>query len=345
MSISSKLKFTEQAFSFLEKLWSDLERAKIQIEDHWNVDHLCYRVETEDLYQSLKSQFAQFGQLLVESEVNGRMIATYKLDSPLSFKHWQISVVELPAPKTTKPTRTGFEHVEIVCDISFDVLRQKYSHLQLDLGGLNKDFNQELEIHLGLRNLKFHHLSLESVVRLESNEKIWKALRQSQVLKLLKEHQALVAGTFPLGLQLEHSDLDILIQIENLDDFSAKAHKLWAAYEGFHSRREVIGDLESLIIYFKFQGVPFEIFAQNCAPVEQKAYRHFQLEEKLLEFGGPALQARVLSLRKTFGLKTEPAFAQALGLEGDSFQVLLDLQKRSNQELRSLVSACLSKQM
>lgn len=159
--------FQAQAHDFLDRLFEDMARHKVEIPPHWKIDHLCYRVDSLDRYNLLKKEFSKFGRLLIESEVNGRPIATYKLNEPISFFRGVVDVVELPAPKTTKPTREGFEHIEIVVDVSFAELQRRFSDLPLDCSGLKKEINPELELCLGERNIKFHHQSLEEVISQE----------------------------------------------------------------------------------------------------------------------------------------------------------------------------------
>jgi uncharacterized protein len=159
--------FYELGHAFLRDVFFDLEEHKIKVEDQWELDHLCYRADRDEHYQALKKDFSQFAELLIETPVNGRMISAFKLHKPFYFKHWKIEVVELPAPKPGKVTSLGFEHVEVVCDVPFEKLIEQYSYLTLDLKGLSKAINPELEITLGKRNIKFHHSSLEEVVKLE----------------------------------------------------------------------------------------------------------------------------------------------------------------------------------
>lgn len=156
-----------EALEFLDLLFEDLKLNGIEILPGWVIDHLCYRTATESDYQSLKYEFLKFSDLLIESPVNGRLISTYQLHKAIQFQGWSIHVVELPSPKKGKVTARGFEHIEVVCDVPFSELTQKYSHLKLDLGGLSKSINQELEIYLGRRNIKFHHMTLFDVIQLE----------------------------------------------------------------------------------------------------------------------------------------------------------------------------------
>lgn len=318
--------FQDEARIFLRALFADLRRHGIAIEAHWDIDHLCYRTPTLARYQELKSQFAAFADLLIESPVNGRAIATYRLHTPVVYEEHRIDVVELPAPKPSKPSPEGFEHIEVVCDIPFAELEEKYAHLPLDRGGLQKELNQELEIALGTRNVKFHHLSLASVIRVEANNRVHSALQRSQILKNYRAHHPLVAGTFPLGIATKDSDLDILMQAQDLDALAARLAQDYANSPSFQCVRATVDALPTLIVSFEFDNVPFEVFAQDRPSVTQRAYRHLLVEERLLKYGGHLLQEKVQRLREQ-GMKTEPAFATALGLSTDPYEALLSLQK------------------
>lgn len=156
-----------QALQFLEKIYSKIQTNHIELLPHWIIDHLCYRVETIEEYQDYKNLFLQIAKCLVESEVNGRMIATFKLNRPIRFKSYVIDVIEVPAPKKGKLVNTGFEHIEVVCDISFEEIMKQYPSLIFDTSGMTKTYNKELEVNLDGHSLKFHHQSLEDVIREE----------------------------------------------------------------------------------------------------------------------------------------------------------------------------------
>jgi hypothetical protein len=159
--------FESQAQEFLKLLFQDLNKNRIEVLPNWVIDHLCYRTATETEYNILKNEFLNFSDLLIESPVNGRLISTFKLHKSIAFQSWSIEVIELPSPKKGKTASTGFEHIEVVCDVPFSKLIEKYSYLKLDLGGLSKPLNQELEICLGARNIKFHHMPLSEVIQIE----------------------------------------------------------------------------------------------------------------------------------------------------------------------------------
>ncbi|HRF37192.1 MAG TPA: DUF4269 domain-containing protein, partial [Saprospiraceae bacterium] len=57
----------------------------------------------------------------------------------------------------------------------------------------------------------------------------------------------------------------------------------------------------------------------------QNAYRHLLIEARLLEERGPEFRQQIIELKQQ-GVKTEPAFARLLGLEGDAYEALLRLE-------------------
>ncbi len=322
------------ALEFLDLLFIDLTEKQISIPAHWDIDHLCYRTDSLSQYDALKKCFATFAHLLIESDVNGRPIATYKLNQAIHFKEWMIDVVELPAPKASKPTSAGFEHIEVVCDVPFAYFEKHFSHLDLHTEGLKKDFNQELEINLGQRNLKFHHLFLESVINTEKS-KAFSDLQSSAILKDFKQYRPLVAGTIPLGVEVADSDLDILMTSENLHELRDQLTQSYCSEENFSTSIKAFSGADTLLCSFTHQRRDFEVFAQNFESVQQSAYAHFQIEERLLKIKGQNFRQQILKLRQE-GLKTEPAFATALGIDADPYLTLLKLQKLSNRDLQRL---------
>lgn len=86
-----------------------------------------------------------------------------------------------------------------------------------------------------------------------------------------------------------------------------------------------VGGGRPLIAAFFENGWPFEIFAAAEPVAEQAGWRHFLVERRLLAIGGARFRAAVMALRGE-GVKTEPAFARVLGIEGDPYAALLGLE-------------------
>lgn len=330
--------FNTKAIQFLENLQTQMKAEQVQFDPHWDVDHICYRADSLEKYLHLKSEFSKFSELLIETDVNGRPIATYKLHQPIQFFDWYITIVELPAPKPNKIIAEGFEHIEVVCDMSFENLKKRFLQCSFNESGAKKLFNAELEMIVGGVNIKFHHISLESVVRLEKNTSIWKAIQTSQVLQILSDEKPLIVGTFPLGVNLDTSDVDIVIQFDEAsrDQILNLCMKHWGDLPEFNVTSGFIDSHETLTINFLLSQIRFEIFAQQKETVQQNAQLHFQAEERILKLGGAELANQIMHLR-TQGLKTEPAFTQALKLKGSPYEVVLNLHSKTNDQLLKLI--------
>ncbi len=90
-----------------------MHRTKIPVVQ-MEIDHICYRVSSKREYQEVLKALLNLGDNLVEGMINGRPISTVKLNSPLIYKDWKISCVELPCPKPGRYYSTGLEHIEVV---------------------------------------------------------------------------------------------------------------------------------------------------------------------------------------------------------------------------------------
>lgn len=158
------------------------------------------------------------------------------------------------------------------------------------------------------------------------------ALEHMRILQVLRAFDPRVAGTLPLGVAVETSDIDIVCHVT---DQSLLIDTIWNEFshmEEFSIQQWVHG-VCPIIASFRGEGWEFEIFASTDPVDRQAGWRHFCIEARLLELGGATFRDRVMALRRS-GLKTEPAFAAALGLGGDPYNALLDLETCSDDELR-----------
>lgn len=319
-----------QATPFLEKLFQNLDRYQIDIKN-WEIDHLCYRTCSLENYSEMKKTFHQLGRLLIESEVGGRQIATYKLDRPILYKKWVIDLVEVPAPKANKVTAEGFEHIEVVIDESFEEFIGHYPNVSFSKKGMSKELNPELEIEFEDCAIKFHHKSLEHIINIEKNHRITQFLNDSQLLTKLRPYSPCLSGTLPLEVGHQDSDLDILFQTDHFDDFLNDVQTLFGKMENFKHEVTTYQNLPSMVINFDYHDLAIELFAQNKTVFKQQANQHFLIEGRLLKLLGTSFQDQVRQL-KAKGTKTEPAFGELLKL-AEPYQDLIDLNQLSDLEL------------
>lgn len=151
---------------FFRQLCLDLTSKQVPIQD-FIADHLCFRVQDQSQYVHYKSFLCRVAILLTESVVNGRPICTFKLKSPFVIDNKTIDLVELPAPKEGTHYKTGFEHAEFVISEHFDIFKERFPQLNL-IEDKNKILNAELIYRSEIGTAKFHHLSLDRVIEIES---------------------------------------------------------------------------------------------------------------------------------------------------------------------------------
>jgi len=140
-----------------------------------------------------------------------------------------------------------------------------------------------------------------------------------------------VAGTPPLGLDLPSSDIDILCHAPDLEAFAAATRGAFGHSPQFELGTWA-GPPRAVIASFLADDWRVEVFGATCPVAEQAGWRHFEVERRLLALGGPAFRAAIMEARRG-GLKTEPAFAERLGLAGDPFAALLEIETRPDTAL------------
>lgn len=152
--------------AFLEDLFSKLEEIDLDVESY-ELDHICYRVQSMDEYKIKKSELAHFGELLIESMVNGRLISTFKFHEPIVFRKRKIYLIELPAPKANHSYASGLEHVEFVTKLPLQKIVDKYPQYSFEVFGIHKKINADITLKLGEYCIRFHNHSLEEVINQE----------------------------------------------------------------------------------------------------------------------------------------------------------------------------------
>lgn len=171
-------------------------------------------------------------------------------------------------------------------------------------------------------------------------KEVYNLLLELDIMNLLKDYNPLLVGTIPLGIQVEGSDLDIICEVYDPMKFKALVVRYFGAMEGFVSESRVVQGIPRTKINFMVKGWPIELFGQPRRTELQNGYLHMIVEAEILAQMDDDFREQIILL-KTNGWKTEPAFARALGLEGDPYEALLELAKLPRSALHAL---CLSVQ-
>jgi Domain of unknown function (DUF4269) len=153
-------------------------------------------------------------------------------------------------------------------------------------------------------------------------QKAYDILTRHKVFLLLNAFDPFLAGTVPIEIDIDGSDLDILCYWENRDQFVNAVNVNFSDKKNFSMTFKNFQGMETVIARFELDGVQLEIFGQGIPIHEQFGYRHLMIEHRLLEQRGPVFRAEIIRLKK-MGMKTEPAFAKLLQLQGDPYLSLL----------------------
>lgn len=160
----------------------------------------------------------------------------------------------------------------------------------------------------------------------DKQKQAFKAIEELGILNELEPYHPTLCGTIPLGVDVEDSDLDIIMEVTNLDEFEHKLKALYENKQNFKMKRTTIRDKEVVKAKFVFNDFEFELFGQNEPVHHQNAYLHMMIEFQLLQ-KFPDLQPKVLALRKQ-GYKTEPAFCKILEITGDPYSGLIHYRRK-----------------
>lgn len=156
---------------FLDKVLTALADDGIDVSDS-EMDHICYRVETQERYEAVKDELSELGELLSEAVINGRPIATFKLAEPIVYKDREIYCVEVPSPKKNYKYPEGLEHAEFVIGESFGYFIATHPKVKFDAKDIAKANNPDIKIEYKGFSVKFHRESLEEVIKHEKEQGI-----------------------------------------------------------------------------------------------------------------------------------------------------------------------------
>ncbi|MNI29001.1 hypothetical protein D3C73_828060 [compost metagenome] len=164
---------------------------------------------------------------------------------------------------------------------------------------------------------------------------VYQLLKKHKLLELLQDYSPILVGTVPIGIHIHSSDLDIICEVRNFEKFEEAVEAHFQHLADFSFIRRVVEGIERVKINFTVEGWPIEIFGQNKSTHEQNGFVHMVIEDRMLKLYGMEFKEQIIKL-KSKGVKTEPAFAHILQLEGDPYLTLLEMSSWTDEELRIL---------
>jgi hypothetical protein len=174
----------------------------------------------------------------------------------------------------------------------------------------------------------FHYLKQGNTTQQE----VYYVLEKYESMQQLSVYTPIVAGTIPISIDVPGSDIDILCEYSNTDSCVQHIENLFSKHFDFSIECREVNGTKSVIANFSVDGFDIEIFGQNLPVTQQAGYRHMIVEYHILREKDDMFRQQVIALKQQ-GVKTEPAFAQLLGLKGDPYQALLDFEVGNNPEI------------
>ena len=155
----------------------------------------------------------------------------------------------------------------------------------------------------------------------QKQKRAYDVLEKYRIFEILKDYSPVLAGTIPIEIDIEGSDLDIICQFKDEDEFTELLHRYFKEYKGFSLEKITVNGENSVVSNFMLEEFPIEVFAQNKPATNQNAYLHMIAEYTILQEKGEEFKQKIIELKKK-GIKTEPAFGMVLNLE-DPYKDLL----------------------
>lgn len=153
-------------------------------------------------------------------------------------------------------------------------------------------------------------------------------IKKFKILEKIGKYNPILTGTIPIEIDLPESDLDIICECKNHSEFKIHLLKQFSEKKDFKVYSTEQNGIVSTIAKFKTDNFLFEIFGQNIPTEKQNAYRHMIIENRILKEKGIEFKQKIKKL-KSSGIKTEPAFAKLLGLNGNPYVELLKLENKN----------------
>lgn len=163
-----------------------------------------------------------------------------------------------------------------------------------------------------------------------------KVIDDLNLMEILKWYQVTVVGTPPLGIATAQSDIDLICSypIEQ-ENHLIEILKLFQTYKAWCIERSYF-ERDTWICRFEYYAWSMEIFCSTTPIHQQAGFQHFYVERRILDLANDQFKQEIIRLKRK-GIKTEPAFAQMLALDGDPYTKLSQLYEADDCVLIQLL--------
>lgn len=163
-----------------------------------------------------------------------------------------------------------------------------------------------------------------------------KAIEESGIPIKLNAYSPEVVSTIFVCLDTKESDIDIVCTYQEQDAFVDEFNSAYSSFTAYSlrlHRGHVVGQ-------FRCNHFMFEVYASETPVYLQAGYRHYQVMKRLVKIGGNGFIDKVRQLKES-GFKTEPAICRVMGISGEPYVAVLELEHWSEKELKAHVAKCI----
>jgi hypothetical protein len=155
-------------------------------------------------------------------------------------------------------------------------------------------------------------------------------------MEVLGRYTPTIAGTIPIDVDIETSEVDILCSYDDPIRFKNTLRLHFSQQQGFKFKRTRVRGRESLVAAFFHRGPKLEIFVQMLPVQEKDGFVHLMVEYRTVQMCTDGFREKIGQLKRE-GVCTEPAFAQLLCIDTDPYETLLRFRNLNDDELRACV--------
>lgn len=166
----------------------------------------------------------------------------------------------------------------------------------------------------------------------KKQQQAYQILVTLNIMTILKNYDPILVGTIPIEIDVNQSDLDIICDVLSFETFK----QVLTFYYGNYPQFKITDTKNQVTVNFFVDDIEIEIYGENKKTSLQNGYRHMIIEHRLLTLANEAFKKDMICLKQN-GMKTEPAFAHLLKLEGDPYEAVLQLETLSDSTLKKLL--------
>lgn len=164
-------------------------------------------------------------------------------------------------------------------------------------------------------------------------QKVYRILRETEILERLEDYSPIVVGTIPLGIDIPSSDLDIVCQFDqNKEDIEKTLVDYYGDFD--HFKITQMGP-NAYAYNFWLDGCEIEVYASKVPTERSNSYRHLLIGSRLIALYGDSFKEKVIQLKKA-GYRTERAFSKLLNLHGEIYETIFVIEDYSDEEILKL---------